>query len=170
MSTASAESYAGTVSAAQHPEPPKSKLWWITAFVAMGASGVVWDAAYRAGNWVLVAALWVALVTYVVVSYRRFAKRERQRRTRQLAETVPPNHPEAMSAAQHPGPPRAGMRLGLRIFTTVFVLLAGAGVAAGFGGLAGFLVYSVVMYAIFDVYDRRQSRWPQPKGHTMPKS
>ncbi|WP_419915719.1 hypothetical protein [Candidatus Poriferisodalis sp.] len=146
---------------AQHPEPPKSKLWWITAFVAIGASGVVWDAAYRARNWVLVTALWVALVTYVVVSYRSFAKRERQRRMSQPAETVPPNHAGTVSAAQDLGPPRAGMRLGLRWFAFMVVLLAGVGVTAGLGGLAGFLVYAVVMFVIFTACDRRRHRSPR---------
>ena len=66
-------------------ELPKRKLafpWWITAMafcfaltwcVAMGFLG-------ETGNWVLIAAAWAAVMTYGIVSYRSFAKREHQRR------------------------------------------------------------------------------------------
>lgn len=71
------------MSTAQHPERPKPKFgirWWITGLVTAGVAGVFWNAAYGTGNWVLVAAMWAALLTFATVSYSSFAKRERRRR------------------------------------------------------------------------------------------
>ena len=79
----SAANYPDTMTTAQPPEQPRPKFgfrWFIGATAAAAVSIYVFGAAYRTGNWVLVAALWAALLTCGVVSYRSFAKRERRRR------------------------------------------------------------------------------------------
>jgi uncharacterized membrane protein YgcG len=69
---------------ARDPEQPKPKFgirWWVTAIALNAATYYVFSAAYRTGRWVLVAAMWAALLTYVTVSFRSATKQERRRRT-----------------------------------------------------------------------------------------
>ena len=79
----SATNYPDTMTIARPPEQPRPEFgirWWIIMISVSGASAYVFGAAHRTGNWVLIGAMWAALLTYVIVSYRSFAKRERRRR------------------------------------------------------------------------------------------
>ena len=69
--------------AEQPPEQPRPKFgfrWFIGVTAAAAVSTYVFGAAYQTGNWVLVAAIWAALLIFGIVSHRLFAERERRRR------------------------------------------------------------------------------------------
>ena len=74
------ERYGETVTTEQPPAPSKPEFgfrWFVGVAAAAGAGSYVFGAAYKTGNWVLVAAMWATLLSYGIVSYRRFAKRQR---------------------------------------------------------------------------------------------
>ena len=77
------ERYGETVTTAPHTEQPKHKFgirWWIYVVALCCVQSLLWRAAYQTGNWVLVAAMWAALLTFVTVLFRSALKQERRRR------------------------------------------------------------------------------------------
>ena len=83
--TRTRESYPENVATTQcHARPPRQlRFFRIFAVVAVisTASSFLWRALYQTGSFVLVTAGWGALVTFAVVSYVRFTRRERQCRS-----------------------------------------------------------------------------------------
>ena len=72
----SAANYHDIMIAAQHPKQSIRKLrlpWWLLVMAWCVAMGFLAET----GNWVLIVAAWAAVMIYMIVSYKSFAKRQR---------------------------------------------------------------------------------------------
>ncbi|WP_420445599.1 hypothetical protein [Candidatus Poriferisodalis sp.] len=69
--------------------PPARQRWFLRFFVVATAAGTastpLWRAVHQSGSFVLVTAAWGAVLTFAIVSYVRFTRRERRRETAKAA-------------------------------------------------------------------------------------
>ncbi len=71
--------YNQTMSTERRPDPPVPKFgrMWMIAGASACVASFLWIGAYQTGSVVLPVAMWAALLSFGIVSYRRFKKRYR---------------------------------------------------------------------------------------------